>query len=613
MKLMRILVLLLPLVATAHADVEADVHADAHAGGGLHDAEQVAAFARLYGVVRHFHPGDALQEVDWNRFAVYGTQQAQAAPGRRALGETLRDLFAPIAPGVLVLPEDQPYPPVPPPVQDPSRILWQHRGYADGVSPYTNYQAKRTHRAGVAASTPTTPTPPGTDYDAPEAVLYPVPAVLGRVADFPLGDGWKARVPLDLAPADALVTPAQRMALDALKARMDASIPPPDATPLTPAQREADVLVAWNVYRHFYPYWMDVNVDWDAQLLPLLREANRPAERAEHRDLLRHLVSLVQDGHGQVIDRRQPLASLQVRIEPVEGQLLITDSRDPQVKPGDRIVAIAGKPARLWLDREVRLASGSAQWRPWRAMLELTSGPKGSALPLRLERDGRRFDATLHYERTTVSDMANAVLPPPVVELKPRVWYVDLSRVVRNDTQQYMDRLVVADAVLFDMRRYPKDVAATFDLLGQLIDHEEHAKWAHMAFVDGPFQQVSGDDSQGWDLQPAVPRFRGRIVFLAGGNTLSFGDSVLSYVDDERLGLIVGSRTAGTSGDIQGFNTPSGYFVRFTGLRVTRHDGRTPIHLVGTAPDVWATQTIAGFRAGRDEVIERALQAIGKD
>jgi hypothetical protein len=602
MNMLRTAVVLLFLFAAS---------AIAGTAGGMRDAGQVAAFARLYGVVRHFHPGDALQEVDWNRFAIYGVQQVRAAPDRQALGQVLRELFLPIAPGVQIVPQGQPFPPLPPPVADPSRILWQHRGYADGVSPYTNYQAKRTHRAGVAASNPVTPTPPGTDYDAPEAVLYPVPAALGRVVDFPLGEGWKTRVPLDLAPADALVTPAQRLALDTLKARMDASVPPPEATPLTPAQREADVLVAWNVYKHFYPYWMDVDVDWDAQLLPLLREADRPATRGEHRDLLRHLVSLVQDGHGQVSDRRQPLGGVYVRVEPIEGQLIIVDSRDPAVKPGDRIVGIGGKPVGRWLDRELRLASGSVQWRPWRAIQELTYGPRGSALPLRLERGGRLVDVTLHYDRVVTSDMSNAVLPAPIAELRPRVWYVDLARVVRDDLQRSMDRLAYADAVLFDMRRYPKDVAATFDLLQQLIDHEEHAKWAHMAFVDGPFQQVSGYDSQGWDLQPMAPRLRGRIVFLAGGGTLSFGDSVLSYVDDEHLGIIVGSRTAGTSGDVQAITTPANYQVRFSGLRVTKHDGHTPIHLVGTAPDVWAVQTIAGFRAGRDEVIERALQVVG--
>lgn len=605
MKMLRTLGLLLFLATATAGATGADTDR------GAHDARQVAAFARLYGVVRHFHPGDAVQEVDWNRFAVYGVQQVQAAPDRQAEGQVLRELFMPIAAGVQILPAWQPYPPVPPPTRDPSRILWQHRGYADGVSPYTNYQAKRTHRAGVAASIPATPTPPGSDYDAPDAVLYPLPEVLGRVVDFPLGNGWKARVPLDLAPADALVTPAQRAALDVLKARMAQSVPEPaEGLALTPAQREADVVVAWNVYRHFYPYWMDVDVDWDAQLLPLLREANRPADRGEHRDLLRHLVSLVQDGHGMVLDRLRKQTGLQILVDTFEGRLVVTDSRDPGVQPGDRIVAVNGEPARRWLARQTRLASGSPQFRPQRALDELAYGARNTAIALRLERGGRYLDITLHYDRTTVTDMHSAVLPAPIAQLRPRVWYVDLSRVVRADLQPYMDRLVYADAVLFDMRQYPKDVAVTFDLLGQLIDHEEHAKWAHMAFVDGPYQQVSGYDSQGWDLQPLAQRFRGRRVFLSGPDTLSFGDSVLSYVDDEHLGLIVGSRTAGTSGDLQSFVVPGNYLLRFSGLRVTRHDGHTPIHLVGTAPDVWAVQTIAGFRAGRDEVIERALQAV---
>ena len=40
-------------------------------------------------------------------------------------------------------------------------------------------------------------------------------------------------------------------------------------------------------------------------------------------------------------------------------------------------------------------------------------------------------------------------------------------------------------------------------------------------------------------------------------------------------------------------------------MRVTRHDGRSPHHLVGVTPDVPVAPTLAGLRAGRDEVLER--------
>jgi hypothetical protein len=236
----------------------------------------------------------------------------------------------------------------------------------------------------------------------------------------------------------------------------------------------------------------------------------------------------------------------------------------------------------------------------------------GSALPLRLERAGHRLDVAVHYDGISSSGLASAVLPAPIAELRPHVWYVDFSRIGSSDLQPYMDRLVSADAVVFDLRNYPRD-AAPVSVLTQLLDHAEHAPWSHLAHVDGPFGLVGGSDDAGWDLEPATPRLRGRAVFLAGGNSISFADSVLGYVDEEHLGLIVGGTSAGTSGNIQAFFTPGGYYVRYTGMRVTRHDGHSRTHLLGVAPDVPAEQTVAGFRAGRDEVIEKALRAIGAD
>jgi C-terminal processing protease CtpA/Prc len=81
----------------------------------------------------------------------------------------------------------------------------------------------------------------------------------------------------------------------------------------------------------------------------------------------------------------------------------------------------------------------------------------------------------------------------------------------------------------------------------------------------------------------------------------------MGYVADRKLGTIVGGTTAGTNGNVVRVELPGGFAVTFTGMRVTRHDGRTPYHLAGTRPDIPIAPTIAGLRAGRDEVLERAL------
>ena len=66
------------------------------------EVENVAAFARLYGVARYFYPSDAAAELDWNRFAVHGVAQVRGAPDAAALGDALQALFSSLGPGIEV-------------------------------------------------------------------------------------------------------------------------------------------------------------------------------------------------------------------------------------------------------------------------------------------------------------------------------------------------------------------------------------------------------------------------------------------------------------------------------------------------------------------------------
>ena len=81
----------------------------------------------------------------------------------------------------------------------------------------------------------------------------------------------------------------------------------------------------------------------------------------------------------------------------------------------------------------------------------------------------------------------------------------------------------------------------------------------------------------------------------------------MGYIADRKLATIVGSPTAGANGNVVAFTVPGGFRIAFTGMRVTGHDGQAQHHLVGITPDVPLEPTIAGVRAGRDEVLKRAL------
>lgn len=107
------------------------------------------AFARLYGVVRWFHPSDAASAIDWDRFAIDGAHRVIDAPDARALEARLTALLAPLAPTAQIIGPGEAFadPPAlhPAATADLDVVAWQHKGFGDsGIA--TGYVSKRRHR-----------------------------------------------------------------------------------------------------------------------------------------------------------------------------------------------------------------------------------------------------------------------------------------------------------------------------------------------------------------------------------------------------------------------------------------------------------------------------------
>ncbi|HSD29205.1 MAG TPA: S41 family peptidase, partial [Vicinamibacteria bacterium] len=436
---------------------------------------------------------------------------------------------------------------------------------------------------------------------AADAELFPEgdPAP-GAHADVDLGAGLRARVPLVLTDAEARPNPGRQSDLDALRAAL-AALPGPAAAP-DPDQRLADVVVAWNVLRHFYPYWTEAGVDWDAHLQPQLEMARGAETREAQRDAIRRLVADARDGHGLVLDTLDTTqrAELPVRLAVIEDRLVVVSSARPS-EVGAVVSTIDGVPATERLARAVSLTSGTTQWRQVAGIRPLTSGPVGTTVRLGLDTGS----GTQEVELTYLIPPPPVKRPGPVVAKEPGLWYVDLTRARMAQITWKLAAIAAARAVVFDVRGYPTD--AGFGILPHLLDAPETDRWMHVAKIVGPFHETAGWQDEGWNVKPASPRIAGQVVFLTDGGAISYAESVMGYVADRKLGTIVGGPTAGTNGNVASFVTPGGFAVNFTGMRVTRHDGRSPHHLVGVRPDVPVAPTLEGLRAGRDEVLERGL------
>src|SRR5882724_4216218 len=152
-----------------------------HAGGeraspvaaaGAPRVANLHAFARLYGVVRWFHPSDAAAAIDWDRFAAEGARRVIDAPDERALRAALADLIAPIAPTVHIAAAGEQFSNEsalhPAPTEGLDVVAWEHKGFGDSTFT-TVYASKRRHRE---RTTPVRGAPLATLWQAVDAVPF---------------------------------------------------------------------------------------------------------------------------------------------------------------------------------------------------------------------------------------------------------------------------------------------------------------------------------------------------------------------------------------------------------------------------------------------------------
>lgn len=556
----------------------------------------VTSFTRLYGVVRFFYPSDAAAALDWDRFAVLGVKQTRAASDAKALAAALEALFSPLGPGIEIgtrLPARSTAGPA-----DASLIAWRYTGpgmtVATGFSPYVG---KRTHRPAIQAAQ--------RGQGSPDSEVFDAVPLRGAHVTVDLGSGLHARVPLSLTEKEASAS-GKDAVLEPLRAAVAAI---PDAAGLPDLDmRLAGVVVAWNVFRHFYPYWSESGVDWDARLVAQVELAYAATTRDGHRNALRQLVADARDGHGSVVDaqRRGERAFLPIRLGFIENQIAVTaTSVAADVPVGAVVTTIDGTPAIARFTDAMRLTSGTTPWKQAIALQAITACEKGAAVNLTVDPGTGPRPVSLQClsPAPPVETRPNAVS-----ELTPGVWYVDLTRTKFAAITSELEKIAQAMGIVFDVRGYPTD--AGMAVLPHLLDAPESDRWMHVAKITGPFGQYDGWQSFGWNLKPKTPRLAGKIVFLTDGRAISYAESVMGYVGDRKLGTIVGSATAGTNGNVASFPVPGGFTIAFTGMRVTGHDGRAPFHLVGVKPDVAAVPTLAGLRAGRDDVLDRAVALI---
>lgn len=372
----------------------------------------------------------------------------------------------------------------------------------------------------------------------------------------------------------------------------------------------------WNVIEYYAPNRSLTLHPWEEVLTSYIPRMGVETDPVRFSRLYFRLIRELNDGHAYAPiemlfgQRMLPVWPLQA-----EGRLFVGHSDDRALERGDEVLAIDGEPIseRLELLREYASRSNEASLRQAlryyglctrRDTAEVVRRRAGACDTLRV--------ATVPYGSVSPLYDPAQLAQPPFRLLADSVGYIYAGTFSREHLAEVGQTLPRTRALIIDLRTYPMNVdGALIALIGQSLRTESvvvrQALYQTLALPGLFFRQEQWlFEDFGEVAARCTEPYKGRVILLVDEMTQSNPEFQAMAFQSCPQTLTIGSPTSGANGSIVWIPLP-GQMTSFSGIGALYPDGTQP-QTVGVRLDVEVLPTAEGLQAGRDEVLERALE-----
>ncbi len=374
----------------------------------------------------------------------------------------------------------------------------------------------------------------------------------------------------------------------------------------------------WNAIHYFYPYLPLTGENWGAVLPAGIRAMEAARDSMGYVLGVATMATRIHDSHGFIVsptmESRYGTAYVAAHLQYISGVPVVVAvgddaaTRASGLAVGDVIVRVDSEEAAA---KRARLAPFIPHSTPQSldALVArgILSGPSGTARVTVRNARGQLRDLSIPRTPEKVVFLESPRSGPILRMLPGNIGYADLSRLTVSMVDSMFAAFKHTTAIIFDDRGYPQGTG--WAIASRLTDH------LSVAAARFDRRLVLSPDSSTWATysfdqylpENTKPRYHGRTVMLVDERTLSQAEHIGLLFEAANHTVVVGSPTMGANGDVTNVALPGGVTVYFTGQGVRHADGRA-LQRVGLRPDIVVRPTLKGIRAGRDEVLERALR-----
>ncbi|WP_428331087.1 S41 family peptidase [Mucilaginibacter sp.] len=377
----------------------------------------------------------------------------------------------------------------------------------------------------------------------------------------------------------------------------------------------------WNMINYFYPYRYLIGEDWNNVLVNSIPKFVLAANGQDYALNTLALIGSIHDTHANIYSYNKALSNYKGKYGApfqanfVEDRLVVTGYYDTTatlealVKPGDIIDRINGQAVSSLIKKYLPYTPASnyaTQLRDMpKAYLLRTNEPD---FILDIIRDGKHQLVTVKGQPFSKIDYGIDRDPAPKAPgfylINKDIGYLYPGKYHNKDLEAIKTMFNSTKGIIIDMRCYPSEF---------------------MPFTFGPYIKTNSAPfvkfSKGtyhfpgfFTITPAInvipgDEYKGKIVVIVNEHSQSQAEYTTMAFQSSPNVKVIGSTTAGADGDVSPILLPGGISTMISGLGVYYPEG-DETQRKGVKIDITIKPTIAGIKAGRDELLEKAKATI---
>lgn len=376
----------------------------------------------------------------------------------------------------------------------------------------------------------------------------------------------------------------------------------------------------WNIIHYFFPYRHQIDKDWHDVLDEYLPVFLASENRLDYEQATVRLIGEVHDTHANLWGGKEAFEEWKGKYYPpvftrfIEDKLVVTDffnaeHRDSvKLEVGDIITSIEGRSVAELIEERRSLYPASNEPTRLRDISHDLLRNSKESITVTYQKGGEEKQAILPlYPRQQLNYYRWYRREPQKSYrfLTEDIGYASLQHIEQEDIEKLIDTFHQTKGLVIDIRNYPKTFVP-FALGGYFVEKPTE----FVKFTSGdPVRPGTFTFGSPLSIKPLKKTYQGQVVVLTNELSQSQAEYTAMGFRAGANTTIMGSTTAGADGNVSPIPLPGGMRTMISGIGVFYPDG-TETQRIGIVPDIKVEPTIEGIRAGKDEVLDRAIQFI---